>query len=140
MKKLFTKVVLSIMIGMMVVSTFAICKPVEATENGISPLTYNEYNFSFTGSRNIAQICTGTFLSVTANCTSTGGSNETIELKVYIQNTNSTKTYTFKADGKDHKFSGIYLGLFGGDTTVACTFTNISSGTSKISGKILFSS
>ncbi|MCI9365839.1 MAG: hypothetical protein HFJ54_04525 [Clostridia bacterium] len=140
MKKLFTKVVLSIMIGMMVVSTFAISKPVEATESGISPLTYNEYNFSFTGSRNIAQICTGTFLSLTVNCTSTGGSNETIELKVYIQYNNSTKTYTFKTDGKDHKFSGIYMGLGGGNKSVVCTLTNISSGTSNVSGKIIFSS
>lgn len=140
MKKLFTKVVLSIMIGMMVISTFAICKPVEATENGISPLTYAEYNFSFTGNKNISRLCTGTFLSVTVNCTSSGGSNETIELKVYIQYNNSTKTYTFKADGQDHKFSGIYMGLGGGNKSVVCTLTNISSGTSNVSGKLIYNS
>lgn len=140
MKKIFIKVLLSMMIVMLMVSTFAMTKPVEASSISASPLTYDEINFSFSGQRNISRICTGWFLTLTVNCKSSGSSNEEIELKVYVQKTNSTKTYTFKADGQDHKFSNIYLGVLGGDTTVSCTFTNKTTGYSTISGKIIFNS
>lgn len=140
MKKVFTKILLSLIIGVVAISSIAMVRPVEASSISASPLTYQEYNFSFTGQRSISQICTGTFLTLTVNCTSTGSSNEEIEVKIYVQNTKKTTTKTFKPDGQDHKFSNIYLGLFGGDTTVTCTFTNKTTGYSTISGKITFNS
>lgn len=139
MKKIFIKVLLSLMIGMLMISTFAMTRPVEASSISASPLTYDEENFSFSGQRTISKLCTGWWVTITVNCTSTGSSNEEIEMQVLIANS-TKKTYTFKADGKDHKFSNIYMGIGSGNKSVACQFTNKTTGYSTISGKIIFDS
>lgn len=138
MKKIFIKVLLSLMIGMLMISTFAMAKPVEASSISASPLTYTEYNFSFSGQRNIAQLCSGWWVTITVNCTSNGSSSEEIEMEVNANG--STKTYTFKADGKDHKYSNIFIGFGSGNKSVSCTFRNKTTGYSTISGKIIFDS
>lgn len=138
MKKIFIKVLLSLMICMLMISAFAMARPVEASSISASPLTYTDAKFSFSGQRSISEICTGWWVTITVNCTSTGSSNEEIELKVLVNG--STKTYTFKPDGQDHKFSNIYMGIGGGNKTVTCTFTNKTTGYSTISGRIIFNS
>lgn len=137
MKKVCSKILISLIVGMLMISSFAMVRPVEASSI-VSPLTYDEMNFSFSGQRSISDICTGWLLTVTVNCTSSGSSNEVIELRVLVNN--NTKTYTFKADGQDHKFSNIYMGIGGGNKPVTCTLINTTTGYSTISGKIIFNS
>lgn len=138
MKKVFTKVLLSLIMGVMVISTFAMARPVEASSIGASPLTYDEYNFSFSGQRNISALCSGWWVTLTVNFTSTGSSSEEIEMKVYVNN--GEKTFTFHPDGQDHSFKNIYMGIGGGNKSVSCTFTNKTTGYSTISGKLTFNS
>jgi len=137
MKKVCSKILISLIVGMLMVSSIAMVRPVEASSI-TSTLTYDEANISFSGSSYLSKICTGWLLTLTVNCTSSGSSNEIIELKVLVNN--NTKTYTFKADGQDHKFSNIYMGIGGGNKTVTCTFTNTTTGYSTISGRVIFDS
>ena len=121
MKQLCIKIATCILVALCAISAISMCIPVKASSD-ISPLTYDEFNFSFKGSCGISRNCTGMFLDVRVRATASNNNNETITLKVNVKNTNSTKSYTFLSDGQYHTYKNIYLGLSGG-SNVYFTFT-----------------
>ena len=121
MKKIHLKMLTCLLISLCIVSTISMCMPVNANSE-ISPMTYEDYNFSFKGSCNIARNCTGMFLDIRVKATASNNNNETITLNVFINNRDVTKTYTFLSDGQYHEFKNIFLGLSGG-SPVRFTFT-----------------
>lgn len=121
MKRFYTKIITCMIIALLAISTTSMFAPVKA-DIGISPLTYDEYNFSFKGNCQISRGCQGTFLDIRVRGTAANNNNETITLEVFINNTGKTKTYTFLTDGQNHEFKGIFLGWSGG-SSVLFTFT-----------------
>lgn len=121
MKNTLVKTLVSVLIALCLVTTVSMCIPVKAS-SGISPLTYFEHNFSFTGTFNVADNCTGMFLDVRVKGTASNNNNETITLEIYVSNTGKTHTRTFLTDGQYHTYKNIYLGLKGG-SSVRFTFT-----------------
>ncbi len=120
MKNILAKMLVCVLIALCLVTTISICIPVKAG-SGISPYSFYENNFSFKGQCNAAVNCTGMFLDVKVNGHATNNNNETITLKVYVENTGKTHTYTFLTDTGDHTYKNIYLGLSGG-SSVRFTF------------------
>lgn len=121
MKKTFTKILVCMLITLFACYSFSLYSPVSANE-GISTLSYENTSFSFKGTRTLSYQCSGMFLDVSVNATASNNNNETITLKVFIANRNTTKTYTFYSDGQTHEFKNIFLGFSGG-SNVAFTFT-----------------
>lgn len=121
MKKTLAKTLVSALIALCLITTISMCMPVKASSE-ISPYSYFEHNFSFTGQCNVARNCTGMFMDVRVNGHATNNNNETITLKIYVSQTGKTHTYTFLTDTGDHTYKNIYLGLAGG-SSVAFTFT-----------------
>ena len=121
MKKIYSKMFVCMLITLLALSTISMCIPVKAS-SGISPFTYDEYNFSFKGRSTISRGCTGMWLDVRVKATASNNNNETITLDMYIANRNVTKSVTFLSDGQYHTYKGIYLGLSGG-SDVGFTFT-----------------
>lgn len=113
MKKIYTKIITCMIIMLLAISTMSMFAPVKA-DIGISPLTYDEFNFSFKGGCQISRGCQGTFLDIRVRGTAANNNNETITLEVFVTNRGVTKTYTFLTDGQNHEFKGIFLGLSGG--------------------------
>lgn len=113
-KNLTTRVFVMFAVTLIAVSMMSMCVPVKAaTDDGIMPYTLAS-NFSFTGSCSISRDVTGIWMNILVRATASNNNNETITLEVYVVNTGKTKSYTFLSDGKDHKYTGIYLGLSGG--------------------------
>lgn len=121
MKRLFTRMLVCLLISICFISTFSLGSPVSA-DTGISTLSYEDTYFSFKGTCNISYQCTGMFLDVSVNATASNNNNETITLMVYIANRDVIKTYTFYSDGQTHEFNNIFLGFSGG-SDVRFTFT-----------------
>lgn len=121
MKKIFLKILTTILITLCIISTMSMYIPVKANSD-VSLMTYEDYNFSFKGSCTMARNCTGMFLDVRVKATASNNNNETIKLDVYINNRGVTKSYTFLSDGQYHEFKNIFLGFSGG-SSVAFTFT-----------------
>lgn len=113
MKKFTSKLLISALIMLCTISTITMCIPVKASI-GIEPYTNEEPHFSFKGTTYLTYDCTGMFLDVKCNATASNNNNETITLEVFVTNTGKTHRYTFLSDGKDHKYSNIFLGLKGG--------------------------
>lgn len=121
MKKIFTKILVCILMAIFACYSFSLYSPVSANE-GISTLSYENTSFSFKGTRTLSYQCSGMFLDVSVSATASNNNNETITLKVFIANRNVTKTYTFYSDGQTHQFKNIFLGFSGG-SSVSFTFT-----------------
>lgn len=121
MKKVLTKTLVSVLVALCLITTISICIPVKAS-TGISPYSYYEHNFSFTGGCDVADDCTGMFMDVRVKGNATNNNNETITLEIYVKNTGKTHTYTFLTDTGYHTYKNIYLGLKGG-SNVRFTFT-----------------
>lgn len=121
MKKVFTKVLVSILVVLCAFYSFSLYTPVSASEK-VSTLSYEETSFSFKGTCTLSYQCSGMFLNVAVRATASNNNNETIKLEVYIKNTNAVKTYTFYSDGQTHEFKNIFLGLQGG-SNVGFRFT-----------------
>lgn len=121
MKKVFAKVLLCIIVSIMFVSAIAVSIPVKASEYGIMPLAEYEEAFSFRGSYGLTRKFDGAWLKVQVQARANNNNNETITLKVYIENRNTTKSYTFYSDGVYHTYKNIYLGS--GGSNVRFTFT-----------------
>ncbi len=82
---------------------------------GIIPFAYYDPGtFTFRGSSQIVKTYDGTFMAIEANAKSSNGSSDTITINVYIEERNTTKTYTIKTNGETKKFDYIYLGSFSG--------------------------
>lgn len=113
MKKTCMKLLVCMMIALCAVSMVSSCVPVKAASN-IAPYSYYVQDFSFKGGCTIAKDCSGMFMNVTVRATASNNNNETITLQVYVENRNTTKSYTFYSDGQNHSFKNIYLGLSGG--------------------------
>lgn len=120
MKKICMKILICGMLMLCAISVMSMCLPVKAST--ISPYSYDEFNFSFKGTTNIARNCTGMFLDVRVKATASNNNNETITMDVYVSNTKKTHTHTFLSDGQYHTYKNIYLGLSGG-SSVRFTFT-----------------
>lgn len=121
MKKFYSKILVCVLIALCTISIISMSNPVKASSK-ISPMTYEDYNFSFKGSCSMARNCTGMFLDIRVKATASNNNNETITLDVYIVNRGVTKSYTFLSDGQYHTFKNIYLGLSGG-SPILFTFT-----------------
>lgn len=121
MKQLCMKIATCILVALCAISAISMCIPVKASSD-ISPYSYYEQSFSFKGSCGISRNCTGMFMDVRVKATASNNNNETITMKVLVNNTNSTKSYTFLSDGQYHTYKNIYLGLSGG-SSVYFTFT-----------------
>lgn len=121
MAKIFTKVLICMLVALCVITTISLYTPVRA-DMGISPYTDAGTNFTFKGTFHKAYNCTGSFLDVSVRATASNNNNETITLQVYINNRNVTKSYTFLSDGQTHTFKNIFLGFSGG-SNVGFTFT-----------------
>lgn len=125
MRKICTKILLSVLVAMCIISAASLYMPVKATsDNGIMPLSGYEYTFSFKGNYGIVRGYTGTRLQVTVNGYANNNNNETITLRMYISKTNSTITRTFLTDQNDHIYSNISLGSGGSDVTFTFTGAN----------------
>lgn len=113
MNKVFTRILVCMLISLCFMTSIAIYLPVKANTE-ISALSYEDTNFSFKGSCNLSYQCSGTFLNVSVNATASNNNNETITMEVLIVNRKVTKTYTFYSDGQTHQFKNIFLGFSGG--------------------------
>lgn len=113
MRKIYAKMLTCMMIALLVFSMVSMFIPVKASE-GISPLTYDESNFSFKGGCHISRGVTGTFMDIRVRGTAANNNNETITLEMLIISRNTIKTVTFLTDGQYHTYKNIYLGLSGG--------------------------
>lgn len=113
MKKVYAKMLTCMMIALLVFSMVSIFMPVKASE-GISPLTYDELNFSFKAGCHVSRDVTGSFMDIRVRGTAANNNNETITLEIYIGSRNTIKTVTFLTDGQYHTYKNIYLGLSGG--------------------------
>lgn len=125
MKKFLNKLIISILIGLCLISTFSLSMPVmaKAIEPDASIQSYVDTNFEFTGGCSISCNITGYFMDVTVSATASNNNNETIYLDIYIVNRNVIKSYTFYTEGgQSHSFNNIFLGLSGG-SNVRFTFT-----------------
>lgn len=120
MKNTLVKMLVSVLVALCLITTVSMCIPVKASI-GISPYSFYEHNFSFTGQCNVADNCTGMFLDVKVRGNATNNNRETITLEIYVSQTKKTHTYTFLTDTGDHTYKNIYLGLKGG-SSVAFTF------------------
>ena len=116
MKKTCIRLLTCMFIALCLISTVSMCIPVKAT--AIEPYSYYAPSFSFKGTCSISKNVTGMWMDVTVKATASNNNNETIKLEIYITNRNTTKTYTFLSDGKDHTYKGIYLGLSGGSNVL----------------------
>lgn len=121
MKNTLAKILVSVLVALCLVTTISVCIPVKAS-SVTSPYSYYENNFSFKGTVNVARNCTGMFMDVRVKGNATNNNNETITLKIYVEKTGKTHTYTFLTDTGYHTYKNIYLGLAGG-SSVAFTFT-----------------
>lgn len=122
-KNLTTRVFVMFAVTLIAVSMMSMCIPVKAaTDDGIMPYSSGQHTFSFKNRTTFTRNVTGIWMDIIVRATASNNNNETITLSVYITNTGKTKSYTFLSDGKDHKYTGIYLGLSGG-SNVAFTFT-----------------
>ena len=122
-KNLTTRVFVMFAVTLIAVSMMSMCIPVKAaTDDGIMPLSSDEFSFSFKNRTTIASNVAGTWMDIKVRATASNNNNETITVDVYITNTGKTKSYTFLSDGKDHTYKNIYLGSSGG-SNVAFTFT-----------------
>lgn len=122
MKKICTKILLSVLVVLCITSTASLYMPVKAAgDDGIMPMSGYEDAFTFKGSCGISRAFDYTRLKVTVNGYANNNNNETITLKMYIASRNTTVTKTFLTDQKDHIYSNISLGSNGSD--VLFTFT-----------------
>lgn len=121
MKNTLVKMLVSVLVALCLVTTISACIPVKASSAN-SPYSYYENNFSFTGACDVARNCTGMFMDVRVKGNATNNNNETITLKIYVEKTGKTHTYTFLTDTGYHTYKNIYLGLAGG-SSVRFTFT-----------------
>lgn len=122
MRQICTKILLSALVAMCIISTISLCMPVKAaSDNEIMPLSGYENTFTFKGSYGISRAYDQTKLRVTVNGYANNNNNETITLRIHIAKTNATITRTFLTDQNDHTYSNISLGSGGSD--VGYTFT-----------------
>lgn len=121
MRQICTKILLSALVAMCIISTISLCMPVKAaSDEGIMPLSTYENAFTFKGSCGISRAYDQTKLRVTVNGYANNNNNETITLKIYIASRNTTVTKTFLTDQNDHTYSNISLGS--GGSSVSYTF------------------
>lgn len=125
MKKICTKILLSVLVAMCIISAASLYMPVKATsDDGIMPLSLYENAFSFKGSYGISKAFSGTKLNIQVQGRASNNNNETITLKIYIASKNTTVTKVFLTDGNYHNYNGISLGNNGSDTTFTFTGAN----------------
>lgn len=113
MKKFYTKILTCMLVALIAFSAISMCVPVKASV-GVSPLTYDEFNFSFRGGCSIARGCSGMFLDINVRATASNNNSETITLEVYLENRNVIKTYTFYSNGQTYTYKNLFLGFSGG--------------------------
>ena len=116
MKRIYSKILTCMLIALLAISTMSMCIPVKA-----STLTYDEFNFSFKDGCTVSRNVTGMFMDVRVKATANNNNNETITLKILLENRDVLKTYTFLSDGQYHTYNNIFLGFSGG-SSVAFTF------------------
>ncbi|MCI8397673.1 MAG: hypothetical protein HFJ52_08785 [Clostridia bacterium] len=121
MAKIFTKVLICMLVVLCVITIMSFGRPVKASI-GMSPYTCEGTSFTFKGTFRKSYNCTGMFLDVTCKATASNNNNETITLSVFVNNTGKTHTYTFLSDGQPHTLKNVFLGLSGG-SNVGFTFT-----------------
>ena len=91
MKKIYTKILTCMLVALIAFSAVSMCVPVKASI-GVSPLTYDEFQFSFRGGCSISRGCSGMFLDINIRVTAPN-SNADLRLEVYLENRNVIKTY-----------------------------------------------
>lgn len=122
MKKICTKILLSVLVVLCITSTASLYIPVKAAgDDGISPQSTYKDAFNFKGSCGISRAFDKTKLKVEVNGHAANENNETITLKIYIASRNTTVTKTFLTDQNSHIYDNISLGDNGSD--VGFTFT-----------------
>ena len=113
MKKILSKILVCALLALLALSTVSMYMPVSAA-SPVSTMSYDEYNFSFTGTYTIGRNMAGTWMDIIVRGTAANNNNETIFLDVFVTNTGATKSYTFLTDGQDHRYNNIFLGFSGG--------------------------
>ena len=121
MKKILSKILVCALLALLALSTVSMYMPVSAA-SPVSTMSYDEYNFSFTGTYTIGRNMDGMWMDVTVRGTAANNNNETIFFDVYVLNTNKTHSYTFLTDGQDHTYKNIFLSFAGG-SNVQFSFT-----------------